>query len=107
MWSIAAAGRTAFGSGKPGRRRSRSISSGPKRPRSLRGRVTDPTSRAAIRRSEARRGIRTTGPQPPKSRGPKRTTRTINTGSKRPRRQSSRTTRTAIARSRARLGRRR
>jgi len=90
-------------------RRPRPISSGPKRGRPTR-RVTDPTSRAAIRRSEARRrSLRTTGPQPPTSRGPRKPSRTINTGpkSRGPRRLSSRTTRTAIARSRARLGRRR
>ena len=66
-------------------RRPRPISSGPKRGRPTR-RVTDPTSRAAIRRSEARRGIRTTGPKPPTSRGPRRPSRTINTGPSRPRR---------------------
>jgi len=116
MWSVAAAVGKSLGSGTPGRRRRRPrpISSGPKRGRPTR-RVTDPTSRAAIRRSEARRGLRTTGPKPPRGRGPKRTTRTINTGhsgwkpssTRRPRRLSSRTTRAAIARSRARLARRR
>ena len=88
------------------RGRPRTTSSGPKSGKPTR-RVTDPTSRAAIRRSEERRGIRTTGPKPPTSRGPRKPSRTINTGPKRPRRLSSRTTRTAIARSRARLGRRR
>ena len=100
MWSLAAAvGSRALSSGKP--RRRRPTSSGPKRGKPTR-RVTDPTSRAAIRRSEARRGIRTTGPKPPTSRGPRKPSRTINTGSKRPRRLSSRTTRTAIARSESR-----
>ena len=104
LGAAARAGLAAVGSsGKPGRRR--------RRPRPISGRptrrVTDPTSRAAIRRSEARRGIRTTGPKPPTSRGPKRPSRTINTGPSRPRRLTSRTSRTAIARSRARLGRRR
>ena len=111
MWASAAIRAAGSGfpgrrpGGKPGRRRPRPISSGPKTGRRPGRKLT--TSQAAIRRSEERRGIRTTGPKPPSSRGPKRPSRTINTGPSRPRRLTSRTSRTAIARSRARLGRRR
>ena len=108
MWGAIAA---SIGKGLPKRtwghhdkkRRPRRISSGPKRGKPTR-RVTDPTSRAAIRRSEERRGIRTTGPKPPTSRGPKRPSRTINTGPKRPKRTTSQA---AIARFKAMRGRRR
>ena len=81
-----AAGRTKFRSTTPrGKgRRPRPISSGPKTGRRPGRKLT--TSQAAIRRSEERRGIRTTGPKPPTSRGPRRPSRTINTGPSRPRR---------------------
>ena len=112
-----AAGRTKFRSTTPrGKgRRPRPISSGPKtgrRPRKL------TTSEAAIRRFEQQkrggtrgRPARPTGtgrgPQPSRpTRGPRRTSRTINTGSRGPQR-TSRTSRTAIGRSRARIARRR
>ena len=106
-----AAGRTRFRSSTPKdkgrrRRRPRPISSGPKRGRPTR-RVTDPTSRAAIRRSEVRRGIRTTGPKTPTSRGPRRPSRTINTGPSRGRRPIRTTSQAAIARFKAMRGRRR
>ena len=80
LGAAARAGLAAVGSsGKPGRRR--------RRPRPISGRptrrVTDPTSRAAIRRSEARRRGRVSSR--PTSRGPVRgrTTRSVNIGSSR------------------------
>ena len=110
MWGAIAA---SIGKGLPKRtwghhdkgRRPRPIG-GPGKPRRRPGRKLT-TSQAAIRRSEERRGIRTTGPKPPTSRGPRRSSRTINTGPSRGRRLSSRTSRTAIARFKAMRGRRR
>ena len=95
MWTSAAiraaqaAGRAP--GGKPGRRTT------PKRPRSLRDRVTDPTSRLAIRRSEARRKRGGTRKPWGTQGGPRADARP--TGR---RLRTSRTTRAAIARSQSR-----
>ena len=95
MWGAILRAGTSIPRGKP--RRPRPLSSGPKRGKPTR-RVTDPTRRAAIRRAEARkRGGRGRTPTPRKPWG--RAIRGVP--------KTTRTTRTAIARSRARIARRR
>ena len=121
MWGAILRAGTSIPRGKP--RRPRPLSSGPKRGKPTR-RVTDPTSRAAIRRAEARkRGGRGRTPTPrkpwgtqggpradakPTGRGPRTSRTTLSAVARsRSRRPKRTTSQAAIARSRARIARRR